>query len=52
MFKQLHRKIIRWTTSHIKMLSGMVKIDVKKDVCHFELVVQVLTIYIDVFPTL
>ncbi len=44
MFRQLHRKLVRWTTSHTKMLRGMVKIDVKKDVCHFKLVIEVLII--------
>jgi F0F1-type ATP synthase membrane subunit a len=28
------------------MLRGMVKSDVKKDVCHFELVIEVLILYI------
>ncbi len=32
MFRQLHKKLVRWTTFHTKMLKGMVKIDVKKDV--------------------
>jgi hypothetical protein len=44
MFRQLHRKLVRWTTFHTKMFRGMVKIDVKKDVCHFELVIEVLII--------
>ncbi len=46
MFRQLHRKLVRWTTCHTKMLRGMVKIDVKKDVCHFKLVIEMLIIYI------
>jgi len=46
MFRQLHRKLVRWTTSHTKMLRVMVKIDVKKDVCHFELVIKALILFI------
>jgi hypothetical protein len=42
MFIQLHKKLVKWTTSHTKMLKGIVKIDVKKDVCHFALVLEVL----------
>jgi hypothetical protein len=34
------------------MFRGMVKIYVKKDVCHFELVIEVLIIYIQIPTTL
>jgi len=46
MFRQLHKKLVRWTTFHTKMLRGTVKIDLKKDVYHFELVIEVLILYI------
>ncbi len=49
MFRQLHKKLVRWTTFHTKMLRGMVKIDVKKDVCHFELVIKVLILNIYIY---
>jgi hypothetical protein len=42
MFKQLQKEWIRWTTSHTKMLKGIIKVDPKKDVCHFALVIEVL----------
>jgi hypothetical protein len=45
MFIQLHKELVRWTTYHNKMLMGIVKIDVKKDVCHFALVIKVLMQY-------
>jgi hypothetical protein len=42
MFKQLQKELIRWTTSHTKMLRGTIKVDPKKDVCHFAVVIEVL----------
>jgi len=45
MFIQLHKDLVRWTTYHNKMLMGIVKIDVKKDVCHFALAIKVLMQY-------
>jgi hypothetical protein len=42
MFKQLQKEWIRWTTSHTKMLRGTIKVDPKKDVCHFVVVIEVL----------
>jgi hypothetical protein len=46
MFRKLHRKLVRWTTFHTKMLKCMVKTDFKMNVCHFEFLIEVLILYI------
>jgi hypothetical protein len=42
MFKQLQKKLIRWTTFLTKMLKGIIKIYLKKDVCHLALIIEIL----------
>lgn len=33
---------MRWTTSQTKMMMGTFKVDLKKDVCHSTLVIEIL----------
>ncbi len=42
MFKQLHKKLIRCTMAQTNMLQGTRKFDVRKYVCHFTLVIEML----------
>ncbi len=46
MSKQLHKKLVRWTTFQTKIHRVIVKFDVKKDVCHFALVIELLMEFI------
>lgn len=45
MFRHLHRKLVKWITFQTKMLKSIVKIDVKKDVFHSTLVIEMLMQY-------
>jgi hypothetical protein len=42
LFKQLQRKLTRWTTSQTKIMMGTIKVVPKKDVRHLALVIEIL----------
>ncbi len=42
LFKQMQRELMKWTTSQTKMMMGIVEVDLKKDICHSTLVIEIL----------
>ncbi len=42
LFKQLQRELMSWTTSQTKMMMGIVKVNLKKNVYHSVLIVESL----------
>jgi hypothetical protein len=41
----LHKELAKWTTLETKMPEGILKVDAKKNVYHFALVIKVLMQY-------
>jgi hypothetical protein len=42
LFKQLQRKLMRWTTFQTKMMMGTVEVNPKKHVYHLVLIIEIL----------
>jgi hypothetical protein len=42
MFKQMHTKLMKWTTFQTKMMMGITKVEPKKNVYHLTLIIEIL----------